>query len=63
MEDKTVTVPGGLSIGSTTFLVFLVLRLTGVIDWSWWWITSPLWIPLILAGLLVAIIVMVDRGA
>ena len=38
------------------FIVFLVLRLTGVIDWSWWWVTSPLWLPiaLVLGGLLVA---------
>jgi hypothetical protein len=27
-----------------TFLVFLILKLTGVIDWSWWWVTSPLWL-------------------
>ena len=26
------------------FLVFLVLKLAGVIDWSWWWVTSPLWL-------------------
>ena len=26
------------------FIVFLILKLTGVIAWSWWWITSPLWI-------------------
>ncbi len=25
------------------FLVFLVLKLTEVIDWSWWWVTAPLW--------------------
>lgn len=31
------------------FLVFLVLKLTGVSDWSWWWITSPIWIGVILA--------------
>lgn len=28
------------------FLVFLVLKLCNVIDWSWWWVTSPLWLPL-----------------
>ena len=28
------------------FIVFLVLKLTHVIDWSWWWITAPLWIPI-----------------
>lgn len=26
------------------FIVFLVLKLCSVISWSWWWITSPLWI-------------------
>lgn len=25
------------------FVVFLVLRLTGVVNWSWWWVTAPLW--------------------
>jgi hypothetical protein len=29
------------------FIVFLVLKLTHQIDWSWWWVTSPLWIPLV----------------
>ena len=34
---------------STIFLVFLILKLTNVINWSWWWITSPIWIvPLFL---------------
>ena len=27
------------------FIVFLVLKLTNVINWSWWWVTAPLWIP------------------
>lgn len=26
------------------FLVFLALRLTKITGWSWWWVTSPLWI-------------------
>ena len=28
----------------TLFIVFLILKLTKVIDWSWVWVTSPLWI-------------------
>ena len=40
------------------FIVFLVLKLTGNIDWSWWWVTSPLWIPLaILIGFAVLIVI------
>jgi len=27
------------------FLVFLVLKLTDHVDWSWYWVTAPLWIP------------------
>lgn len=27
------------------FIVFLVLKLCGVIGWSWWWVCAPLWIP------------------
>ncbi len=27
------------------FIIFLILKLTNVIDWSWFWVTAPLWIP------------------
>lgn len=33
----------------TLFLIFFVLKLVGVIHWSWWWITAPLWADLVLA--------------
>ena len=36
----------GTGFGGTLFIVLLVLKLTEVIDWSWWWITAPLWIPI-----------------
>lgn len=34
----------GLSLPMAVFLVFLILKLTSLIGWSWWWVTSPLWI-------------------
>lgn len=37
----------------TLFVVFLVLKLTGVIAWSWWWVAAPIWIPFLLAVILV----------
>jgi len=46
---------GGISLSGLTFIVFLVLKLTNVIDWSWWWVTSPLWIPLAIVIVLVII--------
>ena len=41
----------GLGLGTILFLIFLTLKLGGwgvVATWSWWWVTSPLWIPLVL---------------
>lgn len=29
-------------------LLFITLKLTGVIAWSWWWVLAPFWIPLTL---------------
>ena len=49
-------------------IVFIVLKLTGVIEWSWLWVLSPLWISFLLAlGILaivmaVGIIVGITRG-
>ncbi len=33
--------------------LFLVLKFTGVIGWSWWWITAPIWMPFLIAAILV----------
>ena len=37
------------------FLIFLVLKLTNQIDWSWWWVTSPLWISFAILLILIVI--------
>ena len=29
-------------------LVFIILQLTSVIAWSWWWVLAPIWIPFVL---------------
>jgi hypothetical protein len=45
---------GGIGLSGAIFIVFLVLKMTGNIDWSWWWVTCPLWIPLALVLIIVA---------
>jgi hypothetical protein len=46
----------GISFSGLLTIVFIALKLTNYIDWSWWWVLSPMWIPvsviLIAAGLL-----------
>lgn len=39
---------GGLGLPGVLLVVFVVLKLVGVITWSWLWVLSPLWIPLAL---------------
>lgn len=34
---------GGIGLFGAMFIVFLTLKLTGYITWSWWWVTAPLW--------------------
>ncbi len=45
---QTTTKSGGVSFAGLLFLLFLGLKLTNQIDWSWWWVTAPLWGPLAL---------------
>jgi hypothetical protein len=58
----------GIGPASTVFIVFLILKLTHVITWSWWWVTAPLWIStgvvivgLIIMGIVALVWHLVDR--
>ena len=57
MADKQVVQSGGGGIGlfGALFILFTGLKLGGVIDWSWWWVTAPLWGPFaaIIVGLII----------
>ena len=55
MENKTTASGGGIGIGTVLFVVFLILKLTGVISWPWVWVCAPLWIPIALFLLIVLI--------
>ena len=66
MTDNNKTT-GGIGLGTLLFLIFLVMKLAGigsVANWSWWWVTSPLWIPTAIVvglGLLVLIITVIKN--
>jgi hypothetical protein len=46
----------GIGFAGLLAIVFITLKLTHYIDWSWWWVLSPLWIPVMIAGIFVVII-------
>jgi hypothetical protein len=54
MADNNTS--NGIGVGTTLFIVFLILKLTNTIDWSWWWVTSPLWIPVALGIVILGVV-------
>ncbi len=59
MSDTSTSSSGGIGFAGLLTIAFIVLKLTGFIAWSWWWVLSPLWISF---GLVVAILVLVGFG-
>lgn len=55
MKKETTTSARGIGFFGLLGIVFIVLKLCGVIAWSWWWVTAPLWggAALVIAGVLV----------
>ena len=41
---------------SLLFILFVGLKLGGVIAWSWWWVASPIWVPIALFFIVIIII-------
>lgn len=50
MEKKSTA---SIGVCDILLVVFIVLKLIGVIDWSWCWVLAPLWIPILLALVIV----------
>lgn len=38
-------------------ILFVILKLTNIIEWSWWWVLSPLWIPYSILFLVMLLII------
>lgn len=48
---------GGITFDGLLTITFIVLKLCGVIDWSWWWVLAPVWIPFALILVITPIVV------
>jgi hypothetical protein len=55
MTTTTEQSTGGIGFTGLLALVFITLKLTGHIAWSWWWVLAPLWIPALLALAFIAV--------
>lgn len=63
--SKESSSSSGIGFTGLLTIVFIVLKLIGKIDWSWWWVLSPIWIGLCIALLIlggaIAMAVAFDR--
>lgn len=48
MENKSNNSSGGIGFVGALQIVFIVLKLCRVIDWSWIWVLTPIWVTLAL---------------
>ena len=55
-EKIHVTTSGGIGFTGLLTIAFIVLKLCNVINWSWWWVLSPIWISV---GLFVGVLAIV----
>lgn len=52
-SNSNSTSGGGIGFVGLLTIAFIVLKLLDQIDWSWWWVLSPLWIRAIIVGILI----------
>jgi hypothetical protein len=50
--SKGAASSSGVGVGGLLGVLFVALKLTGHISWSWWWVTTPFWGWLVLLALI-----------
>ena len=60
MSNNNSSSSGGIGILGLMFLIFMTLKLTGFINWSWWWVAAPLWGGFALLGLFVLVVFVIS---
>lgn len=61
MNNNTTSTTSGISVSGLLGVAFVVLKLTHLIDWSWWWVTLPFWggLALVLVIFIIGFVVIV----
>ena len=56
MSDNSSKASDGIGFCGLLTITFIALKLTDNIDWSWWWVLSPLWLPIVFAVVVMILI-------
>ncbi|MFR7893405.1 MAG: hypothetical protein ACLU38_04300 [Dysosmobacter sp.] len=59
MRTETTRRPAGSASAAFSAVAFIVLKLTGVINWSWLWVLAPIWVPTAITLAIIVIVLVV----
>lgn len=59
MADDSSSSGGGIGVLGLLGVAFIILKLTHVISWSWWWVTLPLWGGFAIIALILIVLALV----
>lgn len=59
MGDGNKSTSGGIGFVGLLTILFIALKLCHVIEWSWWWVLSPLWISALLVAVFLLVMVVI----
>lgn len=59
--NKENSSKGGVGFAGLLGIVFIVLKLVGVISWKWVWVLAPIWIPIVLAIILLIVVKILEE--
>lgn len=63
MSSNRNSSSSGIGTCGVLTIVFIVLKLVGVINWSWLWVLYPLWIDILLTVIVLVIVAIIDNKA
>jgi hypothetical protein len=64
-QNKATTTASGVGVGGLLLVAFVVLKLTHLINWSWWWVLAPAWVPvaiLIFVGIVLVAVAVIKTA-
>lgn len=61
MSEDNRTATGGIGFFGALGILFIALKLCGVVDWEWWIVLSPIWGSILLVVIMIAVLVIIDR--
>ena len=59
MSSSSSRSSGGISFTGALTILFIGLKLSHVINWSWWWVLSPIWISFLIVCAIILIVAIV----